>query len=259
MESLEVLTKLTLLGIACVDGVTGRQVRSGLCVHARLIDVPAKVVEARPTVSGVFAFHNLPHLRSSEFGQASGAQLNFDIQVIDTKNRFFTWRKEVALPKTTEGPPIETATLYSRPERSAPAGMAEVRSHLMYTPLGDGDPAPVKHALLHISIDSPTSQLAAYTGISDEKGQVVVFFPFPVLGSVIDKTVITNSAKVLHADTIKNHSLAEGIPTIEALEDQLKPDDETHKVHQIDPFMLEQGKPLFIASEDQKVLNIRES
>jgi len=180
----------TTLGIRFWDFALDNPIDDGLLVTARLRDTSHAPVLAKRTLSGVYAFQNLPCLHPAEYpaideipqGAASLQPLNFVITVQDQLHRFLPTVFGVDLPlpyrglflsSETTGSPGSGARayLFSAPTRPLTPGLAAVRTDLWDV---EAD-RPASYASLRVRIDGKT-----WTGFADEKGRALVAFPYPL-------------------------------------------------------------------------------
>ncbi len=177
----------TILGIRFWDVSAGRNVTGGLSVIT-YPDQGARIVSrAFKTVSGIYAFKNLPGLREIEFG-ASADELEeadlhrkFIVEVTDQAERFVpvVFAVDLPLPERglfplpTGGNPADDVPgffMFSAPSRASELGWAVVRAHIAKrTTL-----KPAAHAVLEVTVEG-----TPYTSIADEEGRVAVMFPYP--------------------------------------------------------------------------------
>jgi hypothetical protein len=180
---LETVTRTALLGVRFWDRVTGRVVSDGLEVVET-----AHGIRLLPNRGGVFALHELPGLRASEFGAGDDAfwasppvAATIGFTVVDTSAHFlpFAFTAEVpvrglfvddcGLPPGSP-PDVGSVPLFSAPARTAPAGIAAVRADLWDL---DAD-APAAWAVLEVTANGDV-----YRGVADMRGSVVVLLPYP--------------------------------------------------------------------------------
>ena len=157
--------------------------------------------EAHLTRSDVFAFQNLPGLRDIEIGRGDQQFWESFDQGLSRRRRFVIevedgWRRFLPFSFTAELPhrglfelpclgsppslvdlPVAGVPLFSSPARLVPGGMAVVRAQI--EELGTGRPAA--GALLEIEASSASMPATRALGFADNKGRVVVMFPYPEL------------------------------------------------------------------------------
>src|SRR5262245_26635806 len=196
LAPLEKFARYTPFGIRCWDLAAHVAVTTGLDVTAR---PPGQLQLARcafQTLSGVYAFRDLPGLRRLE---ASDPELpagvhpiegsppvagRFVIEVRDSRQRFLPVTFQVDLPyrgiypTQPAGSPPGTALpgffLFSAPTRPALSNLAVVRAQLLER-LGPGQFRPARFAVLELQIAGRPAAL----GVADENGSAAVYFPYP--------------------------------------------------------------------------------
>jgi hypothetical protein len=194
---IERLTRVAPLGLRFWDPVTSTVIGSGLIVSAYLPSQPDQRFQADANRSGVYVFHHLPLLQEIENGSGDvdywanlPHPLAFRIEVSDPGGRFLPLSFSVNLPHhglyapdckailslLLPNPYQDAAQsnlipLFSAPTRIVPAGMAVVRSELHLF----GSNQPVAWALIEVT---PPGR-APVLGVSNNKGQVAVLFPYP--------------------------------------------------------------------------------
>jgi hypothetical protein len=199
VQYVERLAHVVPIGIRLRDSVTGLQITDGLSVRFILVG-EQRWRSAFRTSSGVFAVHGLPGLRTWEEREVGpdGAPADvllpprlYRIEVRDSTGRFHSFAFEADLPNgglaaspcgsPPASPPAEKERdlpLFSVPSRTAPAGHAVVRAQLVR----DDDLQPAAYAALEV-IPKPGAE--PVRGIADERGQVVVIFPYPLPTGVV--------------------------------------------------------------------------
>lgn len=193
VQYVERLAHAVPIGVRLRDSVTGLPVADGLSV--RFIPIgERRELSAFRTPSGVFAAHALPGLHAWEERDVGpdGVPVEvllpprpYRIEVRDSTGRFHSFALETELPggglvaspcgSPPASPPAEQARdlpLFSVPSRTAPAGHAVVRAQL----LREDDRKPAAYAALEVV---PKPGADPVRGIADERGQVVVIFPYP--------------------------------------------------------------------------------
>ncbi len=182
---LETLRTFTPLGLRFWDAATEAPVDSGLAVTAWRPDAPYPPVVAVRTLSGVYALSGLPGLRPLEQPPAAGSAavlpLDFVLTVEDRAGRFFPEVFGVTLPLPYRGiflstsadsfPAAGRAYLFSAPTRPLPPTLAAVRAELLDVVTQQ----PAAYAAVEVEVAG-----AVHTGIADERGRVLVAFPYPV-------------------------------------------------------------------------------
>jgi hypothetical protein len=191
VQYLEREAHLVAFGVRLRDVVTGWTVDD---VSVRLVPVGAgPAVAAVRTPSGVFAAHGLSSLRRWERrdvgpdGLPEPVEVDpvpFRVEVRDGAGRYHDFAVHVELPVpglltvpcgSPPASPPERASpslpLFSLPGRLPPAATAVVRARLAHA---DGTPAA--WAALDVV---PSEGAAPARGIADQRGEVVVMFPYP--------------------------------------------------------------------------------
>lgn len=202
LQPLERVSHYTPLGIRFWDLARAAAVSQGLQVRIRPPDRPDLERRAFQTASGIYAFRNLPGLRSLE---ASDPQLppgvhpvdasppqpqRFVVEVEDRLERFLPAAFQVYLPyrgiyptQPAGSPPgaaLPGFFLFSAPTRSILADMAVLRAQLVER-LPGGQTRPASYAVLEVTALEPdgTPSSAPVMGIADERGSVLAAFPYP--------------------------------------------------------------------------------
>jgi hypothetical protein len=189
---LETVTRTAPFGVLFWDPVTGRPVVDGL-----VLSEIRSGIQAWPSASGVFAFHNLPGLTASAFGSGDPAfwasppgQATDRFQLLDAAGAFIPFTFDAAVPhpglftaafELAGSPPdqvVGAIPLFSSPSRLVPAGTAVVRANL-WDATGN---RPAARAVLHVTTAPPRG--GSYRGIADSAGRVAVLFPYPEPGTV---------------------------------------------------------------------------
>jgi len=183
---LERLSIVTPLGIRFWDAALDRPVEDGLDVTAWPTARPSALTQARLTMSGIYAFHGLPGLRSFEYSEAGGPPLSpppsqrFVVAVEDRLERFVSVVFQVNVPYLGIFPTESGGSPDGRPpgfylfatsSRPVTAGLAVVRAQLV-----DAGGAATAHAVLEV--DDPEGQ--TWFGLADERGMVALLLPFPL-------------------------------------------------------------------------------
>jgi hypothetical protein len=176
---LDSVTRTVLLGMRFWDALTARAVSEGISITETSSGMAGV---AGP--SGVFAFHDLPGLHASAFGDGSPGfwasppeHAVFSFEVTDATNTFLPFSFSAAAPmrellveSPTSPPGMSDVPLFSSPARQLPAASAVVRAELWDIVARQ----PAGAALLEVTVSGST-----YYGLSDEDGRVVVAFPYP--------------------------------------------------------------------------------
>jgi hypothetical protein len=183
LRVLDTVTRTGLLGLRFWDGAGARAIADELDVREL-----SHGTRLRPGPSGVFVLHDLPGLHASATGSGDAAfwtsppaSVPLEIEVVDRAGRFLAFRFAAAAPahglfaedfggSPPEGP-IGGVPLFSAPSRRIAGGLAAVRADLWDA----GREAPAANAILEVSAPG----LPARRGIADERGRVVVPFPYP--------------------------------------------------------------------------------
>lgn len=192
---LESATHRVQLGIRLWDPLQDRQISDGLRAFVR----PANSLRPRRwafrTLSGNYAFRDLPGLRDLEYFDSEAprssppAARTFWVEIADPERRYLPVGFELDLPRT--GDALFTGTTSSPPEagpfgiylfsastRLLGAGVAEIRGELER----DDDGAPAAHALVEVNVGGG----GAIYGMTDARGGFLV----PLLYPVFDPGVI---------------------------------------------------------------------
>jgi len=184
---LETIVHASPLGIACFDISTQMAVTAGLLITATRTGGSTKAVRAIPTRSGVYAFNNVPGLRSLEYFDSQSAvvspplssppaALEFAIQLEDLEKRFLPWGMVLSLPRRD----LLTAFLFSAPSRATASGLGVIRGQLndVTRTQPDGAMAPASHARVEAQyqVSGPPT---VYVALTDARGQFAIFMPFP--------------------------------------------------------------------------------
>jgi hypothetical protein len=194
----ERLTRVAPLGLRFWDAATGVFITDGLSVQA-VPELAAGTytgppVQAFANRSGVFVFHHLPGLQESEFGagdlaywQAPPPQKNYLVTVSDPLLRFLPFSFAAQAPTRQilvfacangkpdplpDNQPAGSLPLYSASGRPVPGGCAVIRALLERDPT---NPQPATWAVMEAYVKN----VFVSRGISDERGQVSLYFPYP--------------------------------------------------------------------------------
>jgi hypothetical protein len=184
---LETLRIFTALGIRFWDLLLNVPIDDGLHVQARLEESSGDPLEARRSLSGVYAFFGLPGMRAAEYPAdppdfGPPRTFNYVVTVSDLLGRFLPAVLVYSLDQAGRvlvggvpdpGPDPRVAYLFSAPSRAVPPGIAAVRADLLDKDTGQ----PAGWAVLRLQI---AGQSEAWTGIADERGRVLILFPYPL-------------------------------------------------------------------------------
>lgn len=201
LQPLEKVGRYTPLGIGFWDLAGGKPVRDGLQVSIRPAGWPSPESrslrrQAFRTLSGVYAFQDLPGLRQLEASDpALPAGMHplppsppqpqrFVVEVEDLLYRFMPVNFLVELPYRGLYPTTVPASppgsglpgffLFSSPSRQTLTGLAVVRAQLVER-VPAGGTRPAAHAVLEVA----ASRQPVWKGIADQRGVVLVAFPYP--------------------------------------------------------------------------------
>ncbi|HEY6391854.1 MAG TPA: hypothetical protein VIX89_11285 [Bryobacteraceae bacterium] len=189
VQVLEQVARVQPLGLRFWDRVTESIVGDGLLVTAYPAAYPARRTEAFTNRSGVYSFRDLPGLREIESGAGDAAfwaahppQFDFVVEVIDAAGRYLPFQLPVklpvrdvyAFPDFAASPPAGLQSfipLYSAPARPIASPMAILRAEL-YDPIRK---TPAAWAV----VEAQTGDAEPVRGIADNRGRVLLPFPFP--------------------------------------------------------------------------------
>jgi len=196
LQPLEKVSVYTPLGIRFWDLAADEAVTDGLEVSIRPPGRSDLRRRAFKTASGIYAFQNLPGLRSLESSDPdlpAGAHpqpasppfdWRFVVEVKDRLSRFLPVNFLVDLPhrgiyptKALISPPgasLRGFLLFSAPSRQTRSDLAVIQAQLVER-IGPGQVRPAAYAALEIK----APQQYAWKGIADENGAVLVSFPYP--------------------------------------------------------------------------------
>ena len=175
----------TLLGIRFWDPASSDVVSRGLDVWAWPEGQPEATSKAFRTGAGVYAFRGLAGLRHLEYPAAgvdpwTATPVRFVVQALDARRRYLPLVFAVNVPhrgifpsSALRSPVVSAAPgcwLFSAPTRMSRPALGVVRAHLLEA----GSTVPLAHAVVEVTLAGAT-----WYGISDERGQVAVFFPLP--------------------------------------------------------------------------------
>lgn len=177
-------------GIRFWDPAMNQQVTDGLTVIAYPAYKSYQSTVAIRTVSGIYAFHNLPGLRSVEYPLVSDQLFSpnpktaFIIQVTDNQQRFLPVRFSVDLPVNGIYPTdaLNGANavkppgfyLFSASTRATGVNMAVLRVDLVER-IDAVRTVPAAFAVLEITGPDNVIQY----GLADEQGSLTILFPYP--------------------------------------------------------------------------------
>lgn len=187
------------VGLRFWDSVDTGWIDDGLDVFVRPVGREWTVPMPNPgqrlcaTRQGAWVGQSLAGLGSLEMGRGDeaywadvGAGREYDLDVMDTRDRFIPLRVRTRLPFRgwcspvclTSPPtlPLGAIPLFSSPARPVPAGRAVVRMDLWDT---DQD-RPAAWAFLSVTAQTPTGPYTA-TGMAGANGSVAVIFAYPEL------------------------------------------------------------------------------
>lgn len=203
LRPLERLARNAALGLRFWDIATDQVTIDGLRVEVFHRANPYVRTSANPGPSGIYVAHGLPGLRDFEFNDAepagalwpAAATRPYRVEVSDPQGRYlpiafdadlparglFTalapWVSPphaIAFPLTPGSPPplmVERIPLFSSPSRPPPDPLAVVHAQLA----DEGTRRELSWTLLGASI----AGVACGLGLSDERGRVMVLFPYP--------------------------------------------------------------------------------
>jgi hypothetical protein len=203
VKSKERITRLCPLGLRFIDEATNAVIDQGLEVVAHPKLAPTRRTEARPNRSGIFVLQNLPGMRDVENGAGdeefwrnlpSEFKRWFVVAVRDNERRFLPFTFEVELPakgvfdldcglfaspsSPLLSPPVAALArvpLFSAPARPVPKGFAALRADMADTV----DDQPAAWSVVKLSITVPRREPVQGCGVADEKGRLLVLFPYP--------------------------------------------------------------------------------
>lgn len=200
---LESVVRPAPIGLRFRDVATGLPVRDGLSVTVTPTRRPARRIVLDRNGSGVWFAHRFPGINDEQLGTTedwTSLAQPCRIEVADALGRFLPlvldmdlpvrgladWPNWGSLPQPPLAPLTETDTgvsppasavspdalpLFSAPGRMAPAPLAEVRAQLAFRDTG----APAAWSLLTVAHGGRVRGI----GQADDKGSVVVWFPYP--------------------------------------------------------------------------------
>ena len=185
---LEELATVCPLGLRFWDAVVDAQIHGSLRVRAWPLPARRPVVNAFRTVSGVYAFQNLPGLihverPSSPPPPASPVVTRpFVVEVQDLEGQFLPVAFNVDLPQRglflpppagSPGGPLPGFYLFSSPVRTLAPGVAVVRAELVDAATAQRAP----WAVVRVAVAGQGERW----GLADEAGRVAVQFPLPLI------------------------------------------------------------------------------
>jgi hypothetical protein len=195
----ETVQRHCALGLRFWDVAAATSQIDGLEVDVFPVSRPHLRRRARQTLSFVYGVSGLAGLAAFELGDAPPpdawaiALRRYRVEVRDPRGRFlpvafdadlparglFQWRaswlsppQSIALPTEPGSPPLpllDRIPLFSAPSRPAPEPLATIHAELAFE-----DERPCAWALLQASIGESHG-----LGLADERGRVVVHFPYP--------------------------------------------------------------------------------
>lgn len=197
LRPLDKVNHFVPLGIRFWDFATEKSVTDGLDVTARRLDRSHPVRRAFQSISGIYAFRDLPGLRRIErpdpdlpagvhpVASSPPDQYPFVIRVADRLGRYLAVNFQVDLPHRgiypiqppSTSPPgsgLPGFFLFSSPTRQLLSSLAMVQAQL-FERLGPGQFRPAAHATMEII----APRQPVWRGIADERGTVLVAFPYP--------------------------------------------------------------------------------
>jgi hypothetical protein len=190
MRLLETTTRFTLLGFQFWDAARDALVSDGLRVTLRRDAPGAARLEAHTTLSGAYAFDEIPGLTEYELGHPAAAlsapaRKRFIVEVDDVQGRFLreTFSAELPLPyrglfpgpgwSSPPGTEVARCYVFSAPSRTATPPLAVIRGQLASASTG----AWAAHAAIELDVAGPHTSY----GIADEKGRFAVLLPYPTV------------------------------------------------------------------------------
>ncbi len=175
LRTIETIRRFALLGVRCLDAATGAPVSSNLSLRA----VPqggGAWTEARPSASGVLAFHWLPGLHDAAFGDAPltspPATLPFALVLTDRLGRYQDVGLLLDLPRAR----LLVLRLLPLPALPAPPGLLALRGTVRDATRSDaeGQALPAAFALVEALAGAEPA-----LGLADARGEFVVALPHP--------------------------------------------------------------------------------
>jgi len=186
---LEELATFCPLGLRFWDAVADAQIHGTLRVRAWPLPARRPVVDAFRTVSGVYAFQDLPGLIDVERPPSPPpppasplVTRPFVVEVQDLARQFLPVAFNVDLPHRglflpplagSPGGPLPGFYLFSSPVRTLAPGVAVVRAEMVDAATGRRAP----WALVRVTVAGQGDRW----GLADEAGRVAVQFPFPLI------------------------------------------------------------------------------
>jgi hypothetical protein len=185
---LETLRIFTALGIRFWDLLLNVPIRDGLEVQARLEGSSGEPLQAVRSLSGVYTFFGLPGLRGAEYPAdppdfGPPRSFSYIVTVRDLLERFLPAAMIYSLDQAgrvlvsgvpDSGNAPRLAYLFSATSRTTPPGIATVRADLLDRETNQ----PAAWAVLRLRV---AGRSETWTGIADERGRVVVLFPYPLI------------------------------------------------------------------------------
>lgn len=182
-----------MLGIRFWDPVYGHLINNDLKVIAWPEKYPSLICKAIRTATGLYTFQGLAGLRSYEFAnytllESPIAQRKFLVQIMDLQHRFLPVVIGILLPRpgngvypngidppNNQGDPWPGVPLFTTPMRTAPPGIAVIRSQLIdYV-----SQKPAAYALARINLNGKN-----WYGIADNRGSLAVHLPYPKMNTI---------------------------------------------------------------------------
>ncbi len=202
LQPLEKTGRFTPLGIRFWDVARNLTVTDGLEVTARPPERPDLARGVFQTLSGIYAFKNLPGLHDIENldpltpagtdppVSSPPANRRFIIEVYDRLERFIPVSFKVDLPyrgifptksfSSPAQPALPGFFLFSAPSRPVLSDLGIVRAQLVQHTIS-GQTLSAAYAVLELQ---PASGPAWY-GIADSNGSIVVVFPYPTFSAAV--------------------------------------------------------------------------
>ena len=183
---LETVVRAVPLGLRCLDIATRAQVSDGLLITATPPARAARPAPAFLTLSGVYAFRDLPGLRDFEYGDAeaptpaspptASPDDGFAIRVEDAEGRYLPYAMTLTLPRRK----ALTTFLFSAPGRAGVPGLMTIRGGLRDSTrtLPDGSKRPASFARVVAEYEA-TNPPTIYAGLADWRGEFAIFLPAP--------------------------------------------------------------------------------
>ena len=188
------------LGVKFWDVATGAYVSDGMRVMVYRNDDRLHPTQASPNRSGTYVLHRASGLREFEMGvgppftDTSPPRRPFTVEVTDDERRFLPLKFEADLPcqglfnwqeTMTEAVPLDPPAgnpgvpLYSSTLRTAPVGMAVLRSELYESPSQAVNEVRQITPAAWAMLEARSGGRLLGRGIADEKGRVALIFAYP--------------------------------------------------------------------------------